>query len=44
MSYDIESARYAHLQGLTQEEVDLVMLIADLAIREAKEKFYAEEK
>ena len=44
MPYDIESDRYTHLRGLTEEEVDLVMLIADIAIREAKEKFYAEEK
>lgn len=44
MTYDIESARYAHLRGLTEEEVDLVMLIADMAIKKAKEKFYAEEK
>lgn len=42
--FDVDSERYAHLQGLNEEEIELVMLIADVAILEAKEIFHAEEE
>lgn len=39
MPYDVASQRYAHLAGLTEEEIELVMIIADVAISRAKQEF-----
>lgn len=43
MSYDVSSPRYAHLKGLTQNEISLVMAIADTAISQAKKEFEQNE-
>lgn len=39
MSYNVESPRYSHLCGLTQKEIELVMLLADMAIDQARKDF-----
>ena len=43
MPYDVSSPRYAHLKGLTQNEISLVMTIADTAISQAKKEFEQNE-
>ena len=39
MVFNTNSNRYSHLRGLTQTEMETVMLLADVAIEQAKKEF-----
>lgn len=43
MIYDTSTPRYAHLKGLTPDEITLTMIITDGAIEAAKQKYKAEQ-
>ena len=44
MKYDTTTERYSHLAGLTEAEIRLVMLIADVALRVARKELNHEER